>query len=118
MSLDPLLGFQRNIHEGVEVVKTERRPIAPGTGLILEGPREGGCEERTLLTDILPDRGLNVAATQRVSGLFVDGSHLVSSFVRNEGGSLTCGGEPLHISRRKHEREAVAGMPERLKQRE
>lgn len=34
----------------------------------------------TLLSDILPDRGLDIAASQRVRG-FVVGSHLVSSFV-------------------------------------
>ena len=64
----------------LEVVKTERRPIAPGAGLILKRPGEGRCEERALLTDILPDRGFDVAASQRVSWFFV-GSHLVSSFV-------------------------------------
>ena len=54
--------------------------IAPCAGLILERPSEGRCEERSLLADILPDRGLDIAAAQCVSGFFV-GSHLVSSFV-------------------------------------
>jgi len=56
VSLDPLLGFQRDVHEGLEVVKTERRPVAPSAGLILEGPREGRGKERALLAGILPDR--------------------------------------------------------------
>jgi hypothetical protein len=33
-------------------------------------------------------------------------------------GSLTGRGEPMHISQRKHEAEAVAGVPERNKRRE
>ena len=53
---------------------------ARSAGLILERPREGRCEERTLLADILPDRRFDAAASQRVRG-FVVGSHLVSSFV-------------------------------------
>ena len=67
VSLDPLLGFQRDVHEGLEVVKTKRRPIAPCAGLILEWPGEGRCEERALLARILPDRGFDVATSQRVS---------------------------------------------------
>ena len=38
---------------------------------VLEWPRKGRCEERSFLTDILPDRGLDVAASQRVSGFFL-----------------------------------------------
>lgn len=56
------------------------RPNAPAPGLIFERSSEGRCEERPLLADILPDRGFDVAASQRVRG-FVDGSHLVSSFL-------------------------------------
>jgi hypothetical protein len=47
--------------------------------------------------------------------------HLGERFLadlRNEVGSLTGRGEPTHISGRKHEAEAVAGMPERDKRRE
>ena len=80
MSGDPLLGITRDGDKGFEVIETERGPIAPRAGLILERPREGRCEERTLLADILPDRGFDVAASQRVRG-FVVGSHLVSSLV-------------------------------------
>lgn len=46
---------------------------------VLERPRESRCEERALLGDILPGRGLDIAAAQRVSGFVV--SNLVSSFV-------------------------------------
>ena len=78
MSGDPLLGLTGHADKGFEVIETERRPIAPDPGLIFERPREGRCEERTLLADILPDRRFDVAASQRVRG-FVVGSHLVSS---------------------------------------
>ena len=43
----------------------------PRTGLIFEWAGEGRCEERTLLTDILPDRRFNVAASQRVRGFML-----------------------------------------------
>ena len=68
MSGDPLLGFMSNGHKSLKVIETEGSSVAPGAGLILERPREGRCEERSFLTDILPDRGLNVAAAKRVSG--------------------------------------------------
>ena len=76
MSRNPLLRFKGDVHERLEVVKTERSPVAPGAGLILERARESRCEERSLLAAILPDRGLDVAASQRVSRFFVVGSHL------------------------------------------
>jgi hypothetical protein len=38
----------------------------PRAGLIFERPREGRCEERTFLAHILPDRGFDVSASQRV----------------------------------------------------
>ena len=62
------------------VVETERSAVVPSAGLIFERARKGRREERALLADVLPDRGLDVAASQRVSW-FVVGSHLVSSFV-------------------------------------
>jgi hypothetical protein len=77
VSGDPLLGLTRKADKGFEVIETERSPVAPRSGLILERPGEGRCEERTLLAAILPDRRLDVAASQRVRG-FVVGSHLVS----------------------------------------
>jgi hypothetical protein len=67
--------------ERLKVAETERGAIAPLAGLILERPREGRCEERTLLAGVLPDRRFDVAASQRVRWLFFVGSHLVSSFV-------------------------------------
>ena len=80
VSGDPLLGVAREGDKGFEVIETERCPIAPRSGLILERAREGRCEERTLLADILSNRRFDAAASQRVRG-FVVGSHLVSSFV-------------------------------------
>ena len=65
MSGHPLLGLKCDIHERLQVAKTERGAIAPGTGLILEWPREGRGEERALLADILPDRRLDVPTSQR-----------------------------------------------------
>ena len=64
-------------------MKTEGRRVAPSAGLILDRAGEGRCEERTLLTDILPDRRFDVAASQPVRG-FVVGSLLVSSLVRTQ----------------------------------
>ncbi len=49
----------------LEVIESEGATVAPGPELILEWPRESRCEERALLTDILPDRGLDVATSQR-----------------------------------------------------
>jgi len=37
----------------------------PGTGVIPERSEEGRREERALLADVLPDRGLDVATSQR-----------------------------------------------------
>ena len=62
---DPLFGLKGDIHEGLEVVETERGAVMPGTGLILEWPRGGRCEEWSVLTDVLPGRGFDVAAAQR-----------------------------------------------------
>ena len=80
MSGNPLLGVTRDSDKGFKVIETELSPIAPRAGLVLERAREGRREERTFLAAILPDRRFDVAASQRVCGLFV-GSHLVSSFV-------------------------------------
>jgi hypothetical protein len=80
VSGDPLLGLTRDGDKGFEVIETERSPIAPSAGLVLEWAGEGRCEERAVLACILPDRGFDVAASQRVRGLF-SSSHLVSSFV-------------------------------------
>jgi hypothetical protein len=80
VSGDRLPGLTRDGDKGFEVIETGRSPIAPRSGLILERAREGPGEERTLFAAILPNRGFDVATSQRVRGLFV-GSHLVSSFV-------------------------------------
>lgn len=64
MSSDPLLRVNGDIHERLEVTQTERGPMAPGAGLILEWPRKGRGEERALLTHILPDRRLDAATSQ------------------------------------------------------
>ena len=61
---DPLLGLTRDSEKRLKVIETERCPIAPLPGLILERLREGRYGERTLLADTLPDRGFDVAATQ------------------------------------------------------
>jgi len=79
MSGDPFLGVICDGDKRLKVIETERSPIAPRSGLILERPGDGRCEERAILADILPDRGgFDVAASQLVHG-FVVGSHLVSS---------------------------------------
>ena len=62
---DPLFGRTRDGDQIFEVIETERSPITPHAGLILEWAGEGRREERTLLAAILPDRGPDVAATQR-----------------------------------------------------
>jgi hypothetical protein len=48
-------------------MKTERGAVPPSAGLILKWSREGRCKKRPFLTDILPDRRFDVAASQRVS---------------------------------------------------
>jgi len=68
MSLNPLLRSKRDVDQGLEVVETERGAVAPFTGLILERPRESRCEERAFLAGILPDRGLDVAGSECMSG--------------------------------------------------
>lgn len=65
----PLPAFQRDVHKGCEVAKTERGPVAPRARLILKRPREGRREVESPLADILLDRGLDVAASQRVRSL-------------------------------------------------
>ena len=80
VSGNPLLGVTRDGDKRLKVIQTERGSIASRPGLILEWAGEGRREERTFLTDILPDRRFDVAASQRVRG-FVVGSHLVSSLV-------------------------------------
>ena len=44
--------------------------MAPGAGLILERARERRREERPVLADVLPDRGLDVPTSQRGCRLF------------------------------------------------
>ena len=65
LSSHPLLRLKGDIHEGLEVVETERSAVAPGTGLILDWSRKVCRKERSLLADILPDRGLDIATSQR-----------------------------------------------------
>ena len=80
MSGNPILGVTRDVDKGFEVIETERSPVAPLPGLILEWAGEGRREERTFLADILPNRRFDAASSQRVRR-FVIGSHLSSSFV-------------------------------------
>ena len=68
MSGDPLLVVTRDSEKRLKVIETERGPIAPRSGLVLEWAGEGRREERTFLADILPDRRFDVAASQRVRG--------------------------------------------------
>ena len=63
---DPLFGRTRDGDQIFEVIETERSPITPHAGLILEWAGEGRREKRTLLADILPDHRLDVAASQRI----------------------------------------------------
>ncbi len=77
MSGNPFLRFPRDGEKGLKIIETKRCAITPFSGLILERPRKGRREEWALLADILPDRGLDVGAPQRVSGFFVVGSHLL-----------------------------------------
>jgi hypothetical protein len=77
----PLLGVTREHEKSLKVIQTERGPIAPFPGLILERSREGRGEERTFLAGILPDRGSDAAASQRIYW-FVVRSHLVSSLLK------------------------------------
>ena len=65
MRVNPLLRFKGEIHEGLGVVETEGRAVAPGTGLIFERSRKGRGEDRSVLADILPDRRLDVVTSQR-----------------------------------------------------
>ena len=81
MSGDPLLRLTGDIHDRFQVVETQRCAIAPRTGLILEWVRKGRREERAFLVHILPDRGLDVATSQRRGRSFgrVVGRYGVSS---------------------------------------
>ena len=54
VSGDPLPGITRDGDKRLKVIQTERSPVAPRAGLVLERSGEGRREERTLLTDILP----------------------------------------------------------------
>ena len=83
MSGHPLLRLKGHIHEGLQVVETERRAVAPGAGLIFEWARKGRGEERAVLADVLPDRGLDVPTSQcgRWSFRLLVGRHGVSSSV-------------------------------------
>ena len=118
MSGNPLICLTRDSDKGFEVIETERSPIAPLPGLILERPREGRCEKRTLLADILPDLRFDVAASQLVRG-FVGGSHLVSSFVEmklalsqeEESQCAFQGGNEGSGRCRRAEEEQAAGVP-------
>lgn len=70
LSNHSLLCLEGDIHQRLQVIETEGGAVVPGTGLILEGPRECRGEEWALLTDILPDRGLDVATSQSGSRAF------------------------------------------------
>ena len=65
MSGDPLLGVTRDSEKRLKVIETERGPIAPRPGQILEraGKRRG--EEGTLLAGVLPDRCFDVVALRQ-----------------------------------------------------
>jgi hypothetical protein len=58
----PLLRVTRDGDKSLKVIQTERGPIAPRAGLVLE---------HLLLADILPDRRFDVAVSQRVRGFVV-----------------------------------------------
>ena len=49
MSGNPPLRVTRDGDKGFEIIETERSPITPRPGLILERAGEGRCEERTML---------------------------------------------------------------------
>ncbi|NGZ95601.1 MAG: hypothetical protein CV089_05635 [Nitrospira sp. WS110] len=70
MSGHPLLGLKGDIHERLEVVEPERGSVTPETGLIFERSGEGRGEEQALLADVLPDRCLDVATSQRLRRSF------------------------------------------------
>lgn len=100
VSGDPFLGLMGHGDERLQVAETKRGAVAPLSELILERRGKGRRKERVLLTDVLPDRGLDVATAQRVSGFLV-GSHLVSSFIEmklalseEEESQRTVHGEP------------------------
>ena len=65
MSSNPLLSLLGDGKQSLKVAKTEGCAVAVCAGLILERPREGRCGERSFFTDILPDGGLHVAASDR-----------------------------------------------------
>jgi hypothetical protein len=64
MSGDPLLGLKCDGDKRLKVIETERGLIAPRPGLILEWAGEGRREDRTLLADVLPNRGFEVATPE------------------------------------------------------
>jgi hypothetical protein len=59
-----LLRLGGDIQERLQIIETERGAVAPGTGPILERAGKGRCEERSLLPDVRPDRGLDVPTSQ------------------------------------------------------
>jgi len=75
MSGNPLLRFMSDSDQSLKVIETKGSAVAPCARLILEWPGEGRREERSFLADILPNCGLDVAASERLSWFFV-GSHL------------------------------------------
>ena len=70
VSENPLLGLTRNANKGVKVIQTERGPIAPRPGLILQWAGEVRREERPFLADILPDRRFDGTHRSVFAGLF------------------------------------------------
>jgi hypothetical protein len=56
MSGNLLLGLTRDGGKGFEVIETERSPLAPRSGLILELAGEGRGEERTMLAAMQRER--------------------------------------------------------------
>jgi len=65
---DPLLSLRVEKRDGVQVAVAERGKVPPRAGLVPDGPGEGDREVRAILTDVLPDRGIDAAGPDHVSG--------------------------------------------------
>lgn len=99
----------------LQVVETERRGVPPRAGLILERSGEARREERAFLADVLPDRGFDVPAPERVRWFLVR-SHPDSSFVEMKV-ALSWEQESHCTFQGGNTSEADAGVPKRGKQR-
>ena len=114
--------FVCNGKQRLQVVKTEGRAIAPRARLILEWTREGRCEERSLLADILPDRGMLpqrsvwVGFLLLVAILFPPLFEMKLALSRKEESQCTFqGGNRGKGRRRRAEEEEAAGVTVKLR---